>query len=137
MSMKLVYKQVPKWIHPNKSNVPTKKVSRCSLDRFFNSHIPNVDPTKIDVVCHELKYRAPYYFSESLSKLSVEERIKKIVEFHTLMHKKIYEAQRKSINLVPWGKPITTVSREKFNGSLLRQSELESEEAEDEQKVSF
>lgn len=51
------------------------------------------------------------------------------------MHKCLYEAQRKSLILVPWGPPISAVNTEKFNGTLLKHEERSEIEEEPDVKV--
>lgn len=58
----------------------------------------------------------------------MKQRKERLCEYHYAIHKKIYEAQRKSILLVPWGRPITTTTKEKFNGTLLKQEEPDEEQ---------
>lgn len=60
-------------------------------------------------------------------KLSVKQRKEQICEYHYEVHRKIHEAQRKSLLLVPWGRPISATTKEKFNGLLLKQEQEEEE----------
>lgn len=61
---------------------------------------------------------------EDILKLSVQERKEKIFAYHIEMHKIISEARRKSIDFVPWSKPILlTAKNEKWNDSLLKQKD--------------
>lgn len=84
---------------------------------------------------HKQKYNPPFYFSEELKTLDVKQRKEKIMAFHDALHRKIHERQRKSLLLVPWGKPISAAGKDKFTGSLLKQEEAKEEEEEDVQKV--
>lgn len=79
-----------------------------------------LDPTKIVHIYHKPTHNLPYYFNEDLSKLSLKERVNKINAYHREMHRRITEAQRKSLVMAPWGPPIKAVTPDKFNGSLYR-----------------
>lgn len=105
---------------------------------YYNLNINAVldSSNKIKLVFHQPKYKPPYYFNTELLELNVAQRKEKICAFHLMLHRKIYEEQRKSLILVPWGRAISVSVKDKFNGTLLKQENTKDKEEDDgEEKV--